>query len=241
MAYGAYDQGADDRGLSTQLWLGLNPDVVGNDPRGGTFFKEDFNTLNGTDNYTLTLATTGTFGLSTTEVDGVGLLASGSTTAGQGGNLQWQGPLVIPAAGKKIIFETRLKVVDAATGPEIFAGLAMIEDTIIASGAIFTVDHVGFYGVNAVDKELVFACEDTDVATVGSETPHTLVEDTYVKLGFVIDGVSGVKIFVDGTEIVNTTAMDIPEEVVLVPSFVCQSDGTTDPVTHIDWFAVGVI
>ena len=238
MPFGVYDQGASDRGLSSALWLGCNADVIRNDPRHGVFFLEDFQTLNGSDNYTLTQATTGTFALDTA-IDGVGLLDCNSTTAGQGGNLQWQGPSVIPVVGQKTAFECRLKGVDIATGPEIFAGLSMVEDTILASGAIFATDYVGFYGVNATDKVLVAATEDSGTQTVASSSAHTLVEDTYVKLGVVCDGVDDARFYVDGALVSTTTTMDIPEGVALVPSFVCQSDGTTDPIVHIDWFAVG--
>lgn len=239
MAFGTYDQGSSDRGLSTKLWLGCNPDVIRNDPRHGVFFLEDLNTLNGSGNYTLTQATAGTFALDTSVDDGVGLLDCASSTVTQGGNLQWQGPLVIPEAGKKVAFEVRLKGVDIGTGPEFFAGLSDIDTAIIAGSAMASNEMAGFYSVTD-DNVLLFATEDTGTATAASASPHTLVEDTYVKLGFVIDGVSDVDIYVDGVKAANTNTFDIPEGVPLAPSFVCQSNGTTDPIIHIDWFAVGV-
>ena len=238
MPFGTYDQGASDRGLSTKLWRGCNPDVIKNDPRHGSFFLEDFFTLNGTDNYALTQVSAGTFALDTV-IDGVALLDCNSTTVTQGVNLQWQGPGVTPAAGKTIVFETRLKAADIGTGPEFFAGLSEVDTAIIDTSAMASAEMVGFHSVTD-DNVLLFTSEDTGTSTASSASPHTLVEGTYVKLGLRINGVDGVDIFVNGTEVVNTTAMDIPESVVLVPSFVCQSNGTTDPIVHIDWFAVSV-
>ena len=242
--FGSLDGTDNGRQRTSKLWLGCNPDVLQSNPEQGIFFLEDFHVLVTDGNYTLTDTTPiggpATFALDATVADGVGLLDCGSDTAAEGGNLQWDGPVVVPAAGLRIAFETRVKAVDAATGPEFFAGLSDVDTAIISGGAINSGDYVGFYGVNATDKVLIAASEDGGAQTIASSTAHTLVEDTYVKLGILIDGVTDATFYVNGVAIATSTTMDIPAGTPLVPSFVCQSDATTDPVVHIDWFAVGI-
>lgn len=232
------DRGSSDRGLSSKLWRKLSAEPF-EDPRRGVFHFDDFHFLR-SDDYTLTQATTGTAALDATVRNGVVLLDSASTTAAQGANLQFAGPIIEPAAGRKIAFETLVKAADIATGPEFFAGLSIVDTSIIAASALSATDFIGFYSLTD-DNILKFATEDGSTSTIADGSPHTLVDDTYVKLGFFVDGLSYTEVYVDGVlwSHGTSTPFDIPSSAVLVPSFVCQSGGTTDPITHIDWYAVG--
>ena len=61
------------------------------------------------------------------------------------------------------------------------------------------------------------------------------MDDEYVKLGFVVDGLTKITPFVNG---VAKTAITTNIPIVgMTPSFVCHSSGTTDPIVHVDWVA----
>lgn len=232
------DRKASDRGPTTELWKGI-PEP-GCDPRFGVCLFDDMHDL-ATGNWTATQATAGTWALDTTVGDrGVALADCNSTTATQGINVQRPGWAVAPAAGKIIAYEGLLKAADIATGPEFFWGLSVVDTTLIASSANSSADHVGFESVTD-NNILLFHTEDGGTRVSGATSPHTLVDDTYVKLGFRIIGLTAVEVYVNGS-IVNvafSATPDIPEGSILVPSLVCQTGGTTDPIVHLDWIRMG--
>ncbi len=84
------------------------------------------------------------------------------------------------------------------------------------------------------DNILLFHSESAGTRS-NTTTPETLVDDTYVKLGFRVEGTDRVRIFVNGVEFSEKITSNIPT-VAMVPSLVCQSGGTTDPIVHIDWW-----
>ena len=101
-----------------------------------------------------------------------------------------------------------------------------------ASAANSSANHVGFEAINttalAIHSEKAGSRSSTSAV-------HTVVDDTYVKVGFVIDGVSKITPYVNGVaKTAITTNIPIVE---MTPSFVCHSSGTTDPIMHIDWVA----
>jgi hypothetical protein len=220
---------------SPAVWAGVNLTQV-RDWFDGFIAEDDFTGDHDlTNKYTLTQATQGTFALDDAE-GGVALIDCNSTTATQGANVQAAGTVgeaFVPQADDLIIFECRLKAADIATGPEFFAGLCEINTAIIASSAVAAPNFVGFFSVTD-DNILLFAAESAASQTATS-TPETLVDDTYVKLGFRIEGTDRIRVFVNGVEFSEQVESNIPT-VALVPSFVCQSGGTTDPIVHVDWW-----
>ena len=64
---------------------------------------------------------------------------------------------------------------------------------------------------------------------------NTIEEDTYVRLGFKVNGVTNVTHYVDGVAISTSILTANIPIVTLCPSFVCQSGGTNDPIMHLDW------
>ena len=194
--------------------------------------------------YTLTPASTGTFNLKVAAgvVGNIGVaeLDSGSTTATQGPQVQYDGLAVLAAAGRKIGFETRLKVVDSATGPEFFAGLSKKDLAILDTSAMASTDVCAF---SSITDNNVFLMITEDGGTPGNAatSPHTLVEDTYVKLGFLIDGLDTVTVYVDGVVTdVGAFTPEISATEAMMPTLICQSGGSSvDPLLNIDWFKVG--
>lgn len=244
------DRGASDRCLSSKVWRNISTDLAGSAPDDSFFFFRDYQTLLANE-FTATQATAGTFDIGTPNANvgfvGEAQLDCNSTTAAQGIQVQYHDTAIVPNSGVLVAFEARLKAMDIATGPEFFCGLSIVDSTIIASSANSSTDHIGFESVSD-DGVLLFHTEDGGTRVSGATSPHTLVDGAtttdgteWVKLGFRIETDLSVNVYVDGvlTDVAFTTTPDIAVGSLLVPSFVCQSGGTTDPVVHLDWFGVG--
>lgn len=206
------------------------------DPTYAYMFWDDFTDLP-TGKYTATQATAGTFALGD-GAGGVALADCNSTTATQGINVQLggtTGEFIKPAADKDIWFEARVKAADTATGPEFFLGLAAIDTTIIATSANSSANHIGWQSVTD-DNVLLFSAENAGTGSTDAAT--TLVDDTWVRLGFKVNGVSTIDQYIDGVKQSEThVTANIPVTEMTL-SLVCQSGGTTDPIVHIDWWRV---
>lgn len=228
-----YGYASNDRRLGA-CWNGIPLDRP-YDPGAGLIFFDDFYELS--DEYTATQATAGTFAM-TDAAYGVALADCNSTTATQGINVQKNttvGELFIPTAGTTIVFECRIKAVDIATGPEFFVGLHQIDTTIIASSAMSGANYIGWQSITD-DGVLLFTGAKASAADTNTAT--TFVDGTWVKLGFKVNGVTSVDQYINGVLQDSSTALataNIPVTE-MVPSLVCQSGGTTDPIIHIDWW-----
>tara|TARA_R110000824_G_scaffold13979_3_gene60104 strand:- start:3913 stop:4659 length:747 start_codon:yes stop_codon:yes gene_type:complete len=225
-------------GQSYKLWKDCAIETLANDYNRGYVFKDNFLTLP-TGKYTATQATAGTFALGDDE-GGVALADCNSTTVTQGINVQLNstvGAAFRTQASGKLWFEARLKASDIATGPEFFCGLSSIDTTIIGTSANTSANHIGFESVSD-DGVLLFHAEVAGVRTSGTATIHTLVEDTYVRLGFKVVDRARIEVYVNGAK-VDTLTAGFPL-VGMVPSLVCQSDGATDSIVHLDWWDCAV-
>ena len=219
---------------TTGVWTTCPLQEYIHDPSIGFMLDERFDRYDATDDYTLTQATAGTGAISTA-APGVLELDSGSSTATQGANLQRLVSCFIPAAGKDIWFEARVKVVDTYDKAELFVGLAASDTTIIAGSANSSANHIGWQCVTD-DGVLLFTSEKGGTGDTGAAA--TLVEATYIRLGFYVDGVTSITQYINGkaSGTAKVTA-NIPI-VALFPSFVCQSGGTNDPILHIAGYRV---
>lgn len=229
---------AINSGFPSGVWANCPLAEYQHDPSIGVLLQEDFTSYNAaatTGDYVLTQATTGTGAISTA-APGVLELDSGSTTATQGANLQRVKSVFLPASGKDLWFETSVKVVDTFDKAELFIGLSDVETAIIASSANASDNHIGWQCVTD-DGVLLYTSEKAGTGTTSAAA--TIAEDTYIKLGFYYDGTADtVQQYVNGvaTGTAHATA-NIPK-VALVPSFVCQSGGTNDPILHIKGYRV---
>jgi hypothetical protein len=229
------------RGFSNDLWAfgkyGGCPDHPGlMNPNNGYGFFDDFLDLP-TGRHTATQATQGTFALDDARY-GVVLADCNSATATQGINVQRSGTVgesFTPLANTVIWGEGRIKAADIATGPEFFWGLAVIDTSIIASSAI-SAQAIGFKS-QTDDNVILATCKDGSGETTAASI-HTFVDGTWVKLGFRVSDTSVVEFFVNGVKVATITA-NIPTTD-MVPSVVCQSGGTTDPIIHMDWWSFAV-
>ena len=199
------------------------------DPTFATLYDEPFNTYDATNDWTLTQVTAGTAVISTT-VPGALLLDAGDSTAHHGAQIQRLKAAFLPAANKSLWFEVKALAGTALTG-EFFLGLAASDTTIIASGAQSTNNRIGWTGV-AGDGVMQF---DVDKAGVGSLTTGVTLSITVAHtLGFYYDGAADtVQQYIDGVAVGSAIATTYIPKLVVYPSFVCQSSGTSEPTLTI--------
>lgn len=208
------------------------------DPFIGVQYDEPFVNYDATattGDWVLTQATAGTAAISTA-APGVLEVDCNSTTQHQGVNLQRFKTAFVPAAGKHIWAEFRVKVVDTFDKCNFFVGLAEIDTSIFASGVITTNNHIGFYCPTTGAGVYTLAAAKAGAAT--TKAGGTIAEDTYVNLGFYVDGVTSIQGYVNGVATATAHATANVPIVALYPSFVCQTDGTNDPILHVAGFRI---
>jgi len=226
------------RGLSPNIWSQspLTQLSVGGIDEGFGII-DDFLTFDDENKWVLTQASAGTAALDVAAKGGVLLLDSASSTNNQGVQIQLGGAAgassFIANANSKIYYEARVKIADiGSTTCQMFAGLAIVDTSLFASAANSTANHIGFEAINTTAMGI-----HSEKAGSRSSTAavHTVADDAYVKLGFVVDGLTKITPYVNGVA-KDAITTNIPI-VALTPSFVCHSSGTTDPIVHVDWVA----
>jgi len=207
------------------------------DPMIGFMVDERWNTYDAaatTGDYVLTQATTGAAAISTA-APGVLELDSNSSTSPQGATLQHNKACFLPAAGKHIWAEFRIKIVDTYDKVEIFVGLSELDTTLIATSANSSANHIGWQCVTD-DGILLFTGEKAGAGA--TRAAAIIAEDTYINLGFYVNGVTEIEQYVNGVLTgTNTATANVPI-VAIYPSFVCQSAGTNDPIMHIAGYRI---
>lgn len=224
-------------GYSANLWKTCPLLEYMFDPMLGFLLDErwhSYDAASTTGDYVLTQATAGTAAISTA-APGVLELDSNSTTSTQGATLQHNKAVFKPAADKHIWAEFKIKIVDTYDKVELFVGLSELDTTLIASSLNSSANHIGWECVSD-DGVLVFAGEKA--STRGTSTAATIAEDTYIKLGFYVNGVTSVTQYINGVETGTALATANIPVVALYPSFVCQTAGTNDPIMHIQGYRV---
>ena len=231
--------GSRGRGLTRSLW---NQSPLAQIENGGVddgfgFIDEFLSFDADSKSWTLTNATSGTGAIDPAAKGGVLLLDSAAATNNQGVQIQLGGAVgaasFIASASSKIYFETRIKAADiGSTTVQLFAGLAEVDTSLFASAANSTANHVGFEAINTTSLSYVHEKAGTRVSDTSA---GTIADGTYIKVGFVINGLTSITPFVDGVAgTVQTASIPIVE---MTPTFVCHSSGTTDPILHVDWVA----
>ena len=224
------------RGLSPTIWSQAPLTEINN---GG--LTEGFGFVNDFLSYEadFLLAQDGSQGavlMDTAAKGGVLLLDSAGTTDNQGPDLQMGGTAAassfIASSVSKIYYEARIKIVDTLAAAQLFVGLGAVLTPFIDSDANASPNHIGFEAFSSTSA--TFASEKAGTRT-STSAAATLAEDTYIKLGLKIDGLTKVTPYVNGVAgTAITTNIPIVE---VTPTFAIRSTGSTDPIMHIDWLA----
>lgn len=225
-------------GYTSNLWRSCPLLEYFFDPTIGTLLDEQWNNYDAaatTGDYVGTQATAGTAAKSTAAI-GVLEVDCNSTTQGQGFQIQRTKSAFLPAAGKHIWAEFKLKVVDTYDKVQLFCGLSEIDTTIIASGANSSANHIGWEIPTAGAGALTFAGEKAGAR--GTATSTSIAEDTYIKLGFYVNGVTSIQQYINGAATGSEIATANIPVVAIYPSFVCQTDDTNDPILHLQGYRI---
>lgn len=218
------------------LWETCPLLAILSNPSMAFVFHEDWSSYNTTDHWTLTQATAGTGALSTAET-GALVLDSGSSTTRQGAQIQRTGgPFIVPAANQDIWMEMDLMVTDTIDKVQLFAGLSEVDTTIIATDLNSSANHIGIESIGSATGAVTIVSEKATAR--GTATGGVLVEATQQRWGFHAVGVTSVQAYRDGVAVGNDIATAYVPIVKLVPSFVCQSHGTNDPILNIRGFTI---
>lgn len=230
-------------GPSPLIWDDAKLLEVMLDPTAGFHYFNDYLgeiDVTTADGYVITAVTSGGISPVTDEDGGVLLVDSqGNASADDGVNVQLTNCMFKPAAGRTIRFEARVKVVDAGDD-QYFIGLAGVDTTLIAAGVVDdVVDKCGFFrhAASTADK-ISSICSRTSTEDSTADVGD-IADDTYVKLGFVIDGLTSVKFYVDGVLVeTGTTTAAIPNAVMCL-SYVAQCEQTSaDAELSVDWVRI---
>jgi hypothetical protein len=233
---------------SQAIWAGVDLNALRN-LGGGFLYENDFmdripnanvgsSTTITTADWTLTAVTEG--GVHRLSIAGGGMLvdSAGNATADDGVEAQLVNCAVVPAAGAKIYFEARVKMKDTGDD-QYYIGLAAVDTTLIAAGVVDdVVDKAAFFrdsGGSPADDKLSTIISRGDAENEGADKA-SVADDTWTKLGIVIDGLTSVKFYQDGKLVhTNTTTASIPNALMCL-SFVAKVEQTSaDAELSIDW------
>ena len=187
--------------------------------------------------YTLTQKTAGTAALSAVDA-GTLVIDSASSTQHQGVNLQRVTAPFFCKTGGELFWTCRAKIVDTVGNANVFLGLNAVDTAILSSGVMDVVDSIGFVIETATNAFQLVAGKASTVAKAASGI--TPVEDTWFDLGVYVNGVGEISFFINDALIAQTAivaATHIPVAAIF-PSFVCESDGTDDPILHVGGYHV---
>lgn len=151
-------------------------------------------------------------------------------------NAQLKNCLFKPAVGVKIYFEARVTMADATQ--QYYVGLAGIDTTLIAAGVLDNVvDKCCFYHEAASTNDKISAASGRLTSQEKDADVAANTDGTYVKLGFIIDGLTRVDYYVNGVNVGNCVdTSDIPNAVMAL-SFVAQYE-SADGIMSVDWVRI---
>lgn len=188
-----------------------------------TYFN-DFDTYVAAD-WTITEVGTGSRAL--TNEDGGVLLITNGATDDNSNFFNKVGESFLMEANKKAFFEARIKSSEA-TQSDIVLGLQITDTTPLdVTDGIFFLKSDG-------DALFDFIVEKYSTATTTSEVA-TLVDDTYITLGFAFDGKSEIAIFVNGAQVGTSVGTNIPNDEELTISFGIQNGEAVAHTLSVDY------
>ena len=215
------------------------------DPTVGVYYFNDYMgeiDITTADGYVITAVTSGGITPVADEDGGVLLVDSqGNAGADDGVNVQLTNCMVKPVAGRTIRFEARVKMNDtSATISQFYIGLAGVDTTLIATGVVDdVVDKAGFFSHAGTTGDRLSIINSRTSEEEISTDKATVADDTYIKLGMVINGITDVEYYVDGVLVdTHATANAIPNAVMCL-SYVAQTEGASkDAELSIDWVRI---
>jgi hypothetical protein len=177
--------------------------------------------FNATDTWTVVKDTGASVALVADTAGGEVILNSTATTDDDGASIQGN-EIFLPAASKKIWFQTRMKAADV-TQHEFCIGLT--QNFATDPEAMLTASNRIVFQSNDGSALLLCKTEVADSET-SSDPSITLVNDTYIDLAFVVDGIGKVDFFVNGNLVATHTTVPTTEMAIGVYSLSGVATGT---------------
>jgi hypothetical protein len=196
----------------------------------------NFDPTAATGNWPETVVGTGTQALMADLAGGVLRLSCQATTDDACEQMMYVSDPFKLAAGKTLWYETRIRITGDVQSEHSF-GLAALGEDLTAVADVLPADGVSFSTQDATLAAALTCSKDgTDTGAVAAV--HTLVTATWVKLGFVIDGLTSCTPYVDGVAGTAATATFCDDES-LAPYFLVRNgDNVTTQILDIDYVKV---
>lgn len=234
---------AADAGPSPLIWDNAPLFEVMLDPSKGFYYFNDYLgeiDITTTDGYVISNTNSGGITPVADEDGGVLLVDSQGFNANDDGvNVQLTNCMFKPVAGRKIYFEARVKMVDAGDD-QYFIGLAGVDTLLIDTGVLDdTVDKAGFFRHAGSTADRISSVTARTSAKDATADVGVIANGTYVNLGFVIDGITSIKFYVNGALVeTGVTGANIPNAVMCL-SYVAQVEqNATDAELSVDWVRI---
>jgi hypothetical protein len=188
-------------------------------------------------NWTSYSSGTGTDAISDVTAGGVLILTCQATTDNACEQVNHTGAPFKLAAGKTLWYEARVKFTGVATTTEVSLGLVNAGEDLTAVADVLPQDGISFSCQNGA-AAMALTCSKNGTNTGAVAGVHTLVSGNWVKFGLLINGVTSVTPYINGTAGTAATATICDDEL-LTPYFLVRNgDGTTQEILEIDYVRV---
>mgnify|MGYP001558059897 CR=1 FL=1 len=226
---------------SELLWKDCPWEDIERNPGLGIVYFNDFvnaENLVTAEGWTITAVTTGTLSLVASEGGELKADSAGSTTSDDGVEAQLLNCRFLPAAGKTIWFEARVKMNDATD--LYFVGLAATDTTLIAAGVVDDVsDKCGFFHHAASTNDKISSITARTSADDATADVATNTDATYMTVGFRISGLTSVEFYVNGALVeTGTTAANIPNAAMCLSLVSKIEVAGADAELSVDWVKI---
>lgn len=198
------------------------------DPSKVHVFFDDFDKFAAADwTITTTEAGAGSATEALTDADGGVLLVTNDDADNDADFFNKVGESFLMASGKKAWFKARLKVSDA-TQSDLVIGLQITDTT-----PLDVTDGI-FFQKDDGDANIDFHVEKNNTAT-SSTAVGTLVDDTYIVLGWYYNGDDAIEVFVDNVKVATVATTNLPDDEVLTVSFGLQNGEAAAKTLSVDY------
>jgi len=144
--------------------------------------------------------------------------------------MQLNGESFKAAAGKTLIFETRLKGADVSEF-DWFVGLSITDTTVMTAAS----DRIGFECPDSTGD--IDAISEKDSTQTTTDTTKDIADNAFVILRVEISGTTKARFFVDGS-LVATHTTNIPDDEALTPTVCVRNDGGAANTLTLDYILV---
>jgi hypothetical protein len=224
-----------ESGPISGMWTAC-PSVIDPDPSKFYCLFDDFMKLDTTDDWTEDVVGTGTQTIVDDVAGGELLLTCQATTDDACEQATYVAAPFLLAAGKTLWYEARVKQTGDVQS-EVSFGLVALGENLTAVADVYPQDGISFAHQDA-SMALALTCSKNGTNTGAVAGVHTMVTGTYATYGLLIDGVTSVTPYINGTAGTAATAT-INDDESMAPYFLVRNgDGVTQQKLSIDYVKV---